>query len=135
IYPPLLADQGLPAALRAQARKATLAADVRADGVGRYPQEVEATVYFCCLEALQNAGKYAGASSVRITLEAGDGAFTFEVADDGRGFDPSATARGSGLQNMSDRLEAIGGSLEIASAPGEGTRVRGRIPVGEAETA
>ncbi|HEX6329780.1 MAG TPA: histidine kinase [Actinomycetota bacterium] len=134
IFPPLLADQGLSAALRAQARKATLPAEVHADGVGRYPQEVEATVYFCCLEALQNATKYAGASSVRITLEEGGGVLTFEVADDGGGFDPSATARGSGLQNMADRLEAVGGSLEIRSGPGTGTTIAGRIPVREVAT-
>ncbi|HSJ51690.1 MAG TPA: GAF domain-containing sensor histidine kinase [Actinomycetota bacterium] len=129
IYPPLLADQGLPEALEAQARKATVLVEVRSEGVGRYPQEVEATVYFCCLEAIQNAAKYAEASSVRITLEATDGGLRFEVADDGRGFDPIATRWGAGLQNMIDRLEAIGGSFHMAAAPGEGTRVAGRIPI------
>ncbi|HEX6331583.1 MAG TPA: histidine kinase [Actinomycetota bacterium] len=129
IYPPLLADQGLPAALEAQARKATVPVEVRSDGVGRYPPEVEATVYFCCLEAVQNAVKYAEASSVRITLGATDGALSFKVDDDGRGFDPAAITPGAGLQNMRDRLEAIGGSLEIASSPGAGTRLTGRIPL------
>ncbi len=132
IYPPLLADEGLAAALTAQARKATIPVQVRTDGVARYPQEVEATAYFCCLEALQNAGKYAEAAGVEIDLSVAGGELRFEVRDDGRGFDPEATTRGTGIQNMTDRLEAIGGSLEIASAPGDGTRVLGRIPVGEA---
>ena len=95
------------------------------------PQEVEATAYFCVLEALQNAGKYSEAAGVRIVLEASAKVLSFEVADDGRGFDLDTTARGSGLRNMADRLEAAGGSLEIQSWPGEGTRVSGRVPVGE----
>jgi signal transduction histidine kinase len=129
VYPPLLADQGLAAALGAQSRKASVPVEVRADGIGRFAQELEATVYFCCLEALQNAAKYAEASSVRISLEAADGALTFEVWDDGRGFDPATAGRGAGLQNMADRLEAVGGRLEVVSAPGAGTRLAGRIPV------
>jgi signal transduction histidine kinase len=130
IYPPLLADEGLAAALQAQARKATLPVEVHSNGVGRYPQEVEATAYFCCLEALQNITKYAKASSVRVDIAVTNGELRFEVADDGLGFDVAATRRGSGLQNMADRLEAVDGSLEIVSAPGAGTRMTGRIPVG-----
>ncbi len=135
IYPPLLADEGLPAALGAQARKAGMRVEVKWNEVGRFPQEVEATVYFCCLEALQNAAKYAEASAIRITLGTTDGELTFEVADDGQGFDPATGARGTGLQNMTDRLDAIGGSLQITSAPGDGTRVLGRIPIREVATA
>ena len=129
IFPPLLADEGLPAALGAQARKAAVPVEVQSHSVGRYPREVEAAAYFCCLEALQNAAKYAEASSVTISLAFADGELRFEVHDDGGGFDPATIARGTGLQNMIDRLEAIGGALEIRSAPGVGTTLVGRIPV------
>ncbi|MEX2458766.1 MAG: histidine kinase [Actinomycetota bacterium] len=129
IYPPLLADEGLAAALSAQARKAGVPVVVHPDGVGRYAQETEAAVYFCVLEALQNAAKYAAASRAEVRVSDEGGHLRFEVADDGRGFDPATTARGSGLQNMSDRLEALGGSLVVTSAPGEGTTVTGRVPV------
>jgi signal transduction histidine kinase len=128
IYPPLLADKGLAEALESQARKATVPTTVETDSVGRYPQEVEAAVYFCCLEALQNVAKYASASSACIRLMADDGSLRFEVEDDGRGFDPSSTGYGTGLQGMADRLDAIGGTLEVQSQPGEGTSVTGRIP-------
>jgi signal transduction histidine kinase len=130
IYPPVLADQGLVAALDAQARKSAIAVVVSPNGVGRYLQEVEGAVYFCVLEALQNVAKYAHARSVDVRLEASKGSLEFEVADDGRGFDPAA-ASGSGLTNMRDRLEALRGSLVIRSAPGSGTTVVGRVPVGE----
>ena len=130
IYPPLLADEGLPAALAAQARKSPLPVDVYPDGVGRYPQEVEAAVYFCVLEALQNVAKYAEASRAEVRLSATEGELRFEVVDDGRGFDPVATPRGTGTQNMADRLEALGGRLDIRSSPGEGTTVAGRVPAG-----
>jgi signal transduction histidine kinase len=131
IYPPLLADQGLAAALSAQARKAAVPVEVDSDGIGRYAQDVEAAVYFCCLEALQNIAKYADAALVRMRLSARDGWLTFEVTDDGRGFDRQRTPMGSGLQNMADRLAAAGGSLEIRSRPGEGTTVTGALPIPE----
>jgi signal transduction histidine kinase len=130
IYPPLLADKGLAAALEAQARKVPFPVRVEPNGVGRYPAEAEATAYFCVLEALQNAAKYAEASSAVVSLGQENGHLVFTVADDGRGFDPAKTPRGSGLQNMADRLEAMGGSVEVASAPGQGTTITGRIPVG-----
>ncbi len=129
IYPPLLADQGLGPALVAQARKTTVPTTVRAEGVGRYPQDVEATVYFTVLESLQNVAKYAGASQAQIEVAARNGDLTFEVRDDGRGFDPGSTGYGTGLRGIADRLDAIGGSLSVRSAPGEGTTVAGRIPV------
>jgi signal transduction histidine kinase len=129
IYPPLLADKGIVAALEAQARKAALPVVVSATPeVGRYPQDVEAAAYFCSLEALQNVAKYANASRAEIRLSCDDEALNFEVADDGAGFDPTATTFGSGLQGMADRLAAIGGTLEVRSAPGGGTTVGGRIP-------
>jgi signal transduction histidine kinase len=129
IYPPLLADKGLGEALASQARKSTLSTDVDANGIGRYPPEVEAAVYFCALEALQNTAKYSGAGRASIRLGAVDGHVVFEVRDDGSGFDPGRTGRGTGLQGMADRLEALGGRLEITSAPGRGTTVVGRIPI------
>jgi signal transduction histidine kinase len=133
IYPPLLADRGLAAALEAQVRKVTVPVSVDANGVGRYPQEIEAAVYFCCLEALQNVGKYAGASRASIRLLAHDHTLSFEVEDDGGGFDPTTTGFGTGLRGMADRLDAIGGRLEVHSTPGEGTTVTGRIRTLSAE--
>jgi len=128
IYPPLLADQGLRAALLGQIRKATVPTTLEADGIGRYPREAEAAVYFCCLEALQNVAKYADASRAVIRLMSEDGHLRFEVVDDGAGFDPSSTGYGTGLQGMADRLEAVGGTLELRSTPGEGTTVAARLP-------
>jgi signal transduction histidine kinase len=100
------------------------------NGIGRYPAETEATAYFCVLEALQNAAKYAEASSAVVRLGRDDGHLMFSVTDDGRGFDPATTRPGSGLQNMADRLEALGGSLQVRSTPGQGTTVSGLIPAG-----
>jgi signal transduction histidine kinase len=128
IYPPLLADQGLVAALGAQARKSSVPIRLEANEVGRYRQETEAAVYFSCLEALQNVAKYAEATGATVRLSRSNGTLTFEVSDDGRGFDPDAAERGSGLQGIADRLAALGGELEIESRPGAGTRVRGRVP-------
>jgi signal transduction histidine kinase len=130
IYPPLLADKGLAAALESQARKALVPVTVEPNGIGRYPQEAEAAAYFCVLEALQNVAKYAEADAATVRLRQENGELVFEVVDDGRGFDPTTTPAGSGLQNMRDRLEALGGALEIATWPGEGTIVTGRIPAG-----
>jgi signal transduction histidine kinase len=127
IYPPLLADQGLAVAIESHARKSPVPATVESDGIGRYPQEVEAAVYFCTLEALQNVSKYARANRVALRLSERDGVLRFAVEDDGVGFDPSA-ARGSGLTNMRDRLEALGGGLTVRSSPGSGTTVIGRVP-------
>jgi signal transduction histidine kinase len=135
IYPPLLADQGLPAALRSQATKATLPVRVAVDGVGRYTQETEAALYFCSLEALQNVQKYAAASVVDVHISDNGEQLEVVISDDGRGFDVASTRRGSGLTNMEDRLDAIGGRLEIVSTPGSGTRVRVLIPSCQPATA
>lgn len=129
IYPPLLADLGLVAALQAQARKSALPAVVEGDGLGRYPQEAETAVYFCALEALQNVAKYARASRAIVRLSAPNGALAFCVEDDGVGFDPNAKGHGSGIQGMSDRLAALGGELRVTSTPGAGTIVKGSVPV------
>jgi signal transduction histidine kinase len=131
IYPPLLADKGLGAALEAQARKAAVPVSVEVDGIGRYDQPVEAAVYFCTLEALNNVAKYAGASAASVRLRQGDGRLLFTVTDDGVGFDANARSYGTGLQGMADRLDAIGGTLEVASTPGAGTSVSGTVPVAD----
>ncbi|MFL5790282.1 MAG: sensor histidine kinase [Actinomycetota bacterium] len=130
IYPPLLADQGLRAALEAQARKATTPVSVDASTIGRYPRDIESTVYFCALEAMNNIAKYAAARTASVSVEQTDGLLRFTVHDDGRGFDPRAVIAGTGLQGMSDRLEAVGGTLRIESAIGVGTTVIGTVPVG-----
>jgi signal transduction histidine kinase len=129
IYPPLLADGGLLAALQSQARKATVPVTVEGDGVGRYPQEIEAAVYFCCLEALQNVGKYARAKAASVRLSRVNGSLNFEVEDDGAGFDVASARSGSGLSNMTDRIDAVGGTLTVVSVRGQGTTVAGSLPV------
>jgi signal transduction histidine kinase len=131
IYPPLLADQGLASALQAQARKVPFPIEVQPNGVSRYSADAEATAYFCVLEALQNVAKYAEATRAIVRLGEEDGDLTFSVTDDGAGFDVASVPRGAGLQNMADRVEALGGSIEISSAPGRGTTITGRVPVGE----
>jgi signal transduction histidine kinase len=130
IYPPLLADQGLAAAVGAQASKVEGPVEVSTDGVGRYPVELETAVYFCCVEALQNAARHAPGSAVRVSLAEDDGQVVFSVTDDGAGFDPATAPAGSGLRNMSDRLAALGGSCRVDSSPGRGTTVAGRIGTG-----
>ena len=129
IYPPLLADEGLAAALESQARKGSVPTEVRSEGIGRYPPDVESAVYFCALEALNNVAKYAGATRAEVRLAQADGELTFEVSDDGDGFDPAQTGYGTGLQAMADRLDAIGGTLKVHSQPGKGAQVTGRVPV------
>jgi signal transduction histidine kinase len=131
IYPPLLADKGLPAAIEAQARKAVVPVTVESDGIGRFDPDVESAVYFSCLEALQNVAKYAEATSARITLSDGSGELRFEVRDDGRGFDVGGMDYGTGLQGIADRLAALGGELIVTSALGDGTAVAGRLPIEE----
>jgi signal transduction histidine kinase len=129
IYPSLLADRGLVEALRAAAFAAPLRARVDSDGVGRYAPEVESTIYYACVEALQNAAKHAaGATGVWISLS-DTGVLGFEVRDDGAGFTPRAQAWGSGLTNLRDRLAAVGGVVTVESEAGVGTRVAGIIPV------
>ena len=130
IYPPLLADQGLVVALEGQARKAALPVEVEGEGVGRYPQELEAAVYFCCLEALQNAGKHAGPdASATISVSAGGGSLRFEVEDTGVGFDPGRRGAGIGIANIDERMLAVGGHMHVISQPGCGTTLSGRVPL------
>jgi signal transduction histidine kinase len=130
IFPPLLVSGGLGEALSAAASRSATPVTVVADGLSRHPAEVEAAVYFCCLEALQNASKHAGDSaSVRVRVWEGDAALGFEVTDDGAGFDPAGAHEGHGFINMADRLGAFGGRLTVQSAPGRGTTITGTIPL------
>lgn len=133
IYPPRLQADGLAPALSAQARKIPLPVTVHASGLGRRSHEIEAAVYFCVLEALQNVAKYARASSAHVRLEERNGRLSFEVSDDGVGFDPRESVDGSGLRGMADRLDTVGGDLEVRSAPATGTQIVGHVPVSEPE--
>jgi signal transduction histidine kinase len=130
IYPPLLADKGLTEALTAVARRASMPVTVNAGDLGRPGPDVEATAYFCCLEAIQNAGKYAGdGTRVAIDLRREADALVFVVSDDGAGFEVRGRAMGAGFNNMNDRLGSLGGTLRVESAPGRGTRITGVVPV------
>jgi signal transduction histidine kinase len=131
IYPPLLSSSGLAEALGAASRRTPIPVRLETDGVGRYQPELEAAVYYCCLEALQNASKHAGdgtSAALRLWEEAGS--LLFEVDDDGAGFDPASGTAGAGLTNMRDRIGAVGGTLRIESALGAGTHVHGAVPTG-----
>ena len=132
IYPPLLRDGGLTEALRVAATRGR--AQFVTDGVGRYPEQVEAAVYFCCLEALQNAAKHAPGAHVELRLAADEAQLRFTVTDTGPGF-VAGGVPGAGLQNMADRVGAVGGSVECRSAPGAGTTVEGNVPVPEESVA
>jgi signal transduction histidine kinase len=128
IYPQALEHEGLRGALAEAARRASIPVTLDLDGAGRYPPELEAAVYFCCLEALQNASKHGGDgvhAAVRLAAQSGE--LEFSVSDDGAGFQGS-TARGAGFQNMRDRIGAVGGELRIDSTAGAGTKVTGRVP-------
>ncbi len=127
IYPPLLVDSGLVEALRAAANRNPLPVEILAEGIGRYPSEAEAAVYFCCLEALQNAAKHAPDARVEVRLWEDSGGLLFTVTDDGPGFDPEKAQRGHGYVNMADRLGAIGGSVRWDSQIGKGAQVRGSV--------
>jgi len=129
LNPPVLRDRGIAAALTNHTGSGAIAVQVQDGCTRRYPEELEAAVYFCCQEAIQNAVKHARASRVRVQLTEEDGALAFSVADNGAGFDATTAARGAGMQNMSDRIAAVGGSLRVDSAPGGGTTVRGRVPI------
>ncbi|MGI9021764.1 MAG: sensor histidine kinase, partial [Acidimicrobiales bacterium] len=135
IYPPTLAQQGLVAAVSAQAAKAPLPVEVDGDDVGRYTQGVEAAVYFSCLEALQNVSKYAGASQARVRMWRDTDRLMFSVSDDGVGFDPRSTPRGSGLDGIGDRVAALGGDLVVSSVVGGGTTVTGWVSAADGDTA
>jgi signal transduction histidine kinase len=130
LYPPVLSDWGIVAALERVQPRSSAPLAVSAAGVGRHPPEVESAVYYCCLEAIQNATKHGGqAVRISVTVRERANELTFHVTDDGPGFDPSASHGGTGLQNMRDRLGALDGRLSIVTAAGEGTTVVGAVPL------
>lgn len=135
IYPPLLESEGLAAALSAQARRADLAVTVLDRTGVRYPRELEATAYFCALEALRNADKHANATQAHIELDSTDADLVVTITDDGNGFDPDQAGRGDGLTHMADRVDATGGNLTVTSAPGHGTTITLQLPTAEMSVA
>jgi signal transduction histidine kinase len=131
VYPPLLSDRGLPEALQSAARRSAIPVRLATHGVGRYAPEIESAVYFCVLEAIQNAMKHAaGARTLRVQIDGTGTELRFSVRDDGAGAPGGRIDGGAGMTNMNDRLEAVGGELELVSTPGVGTTVRGRLPGG-----
>lgn len=128
LFPEILTEQGLKSALESHIAKMDLSATVTGE-IGRFDLEIEANVYFCIREALQNASKHAPGAQIVVSLAYDDGQLVFSVKDEGPGFVPDQVKTGSGLQNMRDRIEARGGHLEISSVPGRGTGVTGTVPV------
>jgi signal transduction histidine kinase len=131
IYPPLLAEDGVVPALEAHVRKAGANATVEAEPAfrrSRFDAEVEAALYFCCVQAIQNVLRHGGNAPARVRFSLEDRQVAFEIRDDGPGFDLATVPVGMGLQIVRDRVEALDGTLEIASAPGAGTTVTGRVP-------
>jgi signal transduction histidine kinase len=127
LHPRELTERGLAGALASLVERSAVRAEL-AVPAERLPEDVEATVYFVCSEALANVAKYASASRVDVLVTRGDGLVRVEVVDDGvGGADP---ARGTGLRGLANRVEAIGGALQIDSPPGEGTRLVAEIPLG-----
>jgi signal transduction histidine kinase len=130
VYPSILADQGIGAALAAVARRSAMPVDIRDGWLGRHSEAVETTVYFCCLEGVQNAAKHAGPGAfATLRLSEADGRVGFSVEDDGAGFDPGDVEPGAGLTNLTDRVAAVGGTLQIDAGPGRGTRITGDMPI------
>jgi signal transduction histidine kinase len=129
LYATVLRERGLPDALRAELGSAALPVTIVDDGIGRLDAAVEEAVYFCVLEAVQNAAKHAGTGAlVDVTLSPRGDDVAFTIADDGRGFDPARCAPGTGLVSIRDRVGAVGGEVAVSSAPGVGTRVTGLVP-------
>jgi signal transduction histidine kinase len=133
VYPPVLTEHGLAEALRSAVDRSPNPVELAVNDVGRLSRDLETAVYFCCVEALQNAAKHAGTTAVvRVGLRLiDDDTIEFAVEDDGCGFEATAPSRGNGFTNMRDRLGAFGGTVEVSSTPGAGTRVIGRVPIGD----
>jgi signal transduction histidine kinase len=124
IYPPLLADAGLDAALLDATRRSVVPVTAEIGKVGRLSEDAEAAIYYCCLEALQNVAKHAGhEASATLQLWQDRSVVHLRIHDDGEGFNERLAPRGAGLTNMADRIGAVGGTLAVTSDPGEGTTV------------
>jgi signal transduction histidine kinase len=130
IYPPLLLDRGLTDALKGAARRIAIPVRVEAAALDRHPPDVESAVYFCCLEALENAARHSGATRATVRVWRENDALRFEVEDDGAGFDQTARHPDGGLTAISDRVGALAGHLIIWSEAGAGSRVGGWVPIG-----
>jgi PAS domain S-box-containing protein len=128
IHPAILSDKGLVPALETLAGRATIPVELSASLDDRLPQPVEAAAYYLVAEALTNAAKHADASSVNVMVSRANGRAVVEVADDGVG--GVDQLKGSGLRGLRDRVEALGGTLEIDSPAGVGTTLRARLPLG-----
>lgn len=129
IHPAALRDLGPAAALRAVAERSMVPIHVIDEGIARSPAAIEAAIYFCAREAIQNAAKHGGQGvEVTVTLGRRHGAIELAVSDDGVGISPAAGGTGVGIVGMRDRIEAVGGEFEIASHPGLGTCIRATIP-------
>jgi signal transduction histidine kinase len=127
IHPAILSKGGLGPAIRALAKRSSVQVELDIGVNGRLPDDVEVAVYYVVSEALTNAAKHARASVVRITVQAEDSTVELLVSDDGvGGADPRG---GSGLIGLADRVETLGGTIEINSDARDGTSVRARIPV------
>jgi signal transduction histidine kinase len=128
IYPSLLSEQGLVAALRSAVATSAIPVTITADHMVRLASTVEAALYFCCMEAVQNAAKHSGGSTLLVRLSDDAGTSRLVVTDDGDGFDCSGgQSTGAGLANMRDRLDAVGGVLIVTSLPGTGTTVTAMV--------
>ena len=131
IYPRLLSNEGLVPALRSAVGTSPVPVTIEATAAGRLPAAIEAALYFCCMEAVQNAAKHSGARSVSVRLAANRDRWLLTVSDDGAGFDQApagAAGTGAGLANMRDRLDAVGGTVTVGSTPGSGTTVTAAVP-------
>lgn len=129
IYPPVLAQHGIASALRAIAAESQLPISLDLAQISRHSSEVEAAIYFSCIEGLQNAGKHAPGANIELWLHEFDGEVRFGVSDTGQGFDPASVGTGQGLTNIVDRLEAVGGGATITASHGSGTRIAGWVPI------
>lgn len=127
--PPILADEGLAAAIALKAKRSSVPVTIEADGVGRLEKQIEIAVYFCCLEAMQNAAKYSGGSPIIITIRRQVEELAISISDEGAGFEPSTVRRGVGMRSMAERVESLGGSFEVRSSAGAGTVVSARLPL------
>jgi signal transduction histidine kinase len=130
IHPPLLEGQGLAAGLRAAVSRVPITVEIDSEPLGALPEPVAAALHFSCLDAVENAASHAGPDAhVRVALRSNEENVSFEVVDEGTGFDPAGTAPGAGFARIADRVGTLGGRVSIESSPGGRTRLVGEIPL------